>query len=171
MPSLRHPPLSPAICYLALGTNLGDRGANLQSALVALGPKVQVGGCSAVYETIPWGFADQPPFLNQVLKGQTTLSPLDLLSHLKEIEAALGRVPTFRFGPRLIDLDILFYADWTLDTPELILPHPHLHERAFVLVPLNDLAPDLRHPVLGQTVRQLLAGIDTTGVRFYATGF
>ena len=155
--------------FLALGSNLGDRQANLGAAIAALDPGIRAVGASPVYETAPWGFTQQPSFLNQVLRAKTALSPRELLTHLQGIETLLGRTPTFRYGPRPIDLDILFYADWVLDTPELTLPHPRLHERAFVLAPLNDLAPDLRHPRLGQTVRQLLAGADTTGVRLYAT--
>jgi 2-amino-4-hydroxy-6-hydroxymethyldihydropteridine diphosphokinase len=158
------------LTYLALGSNLGDRPANLQAALAALPPAVTVLAASPVYETAPWGFSDQPAFLNQVVQASTDLDPLALLAHLKAIESLLGRTPTFRYGPRLIDLDILLYDDLVLETPAgcsssaLTIPHPHLHERAFVLVPLADLAPDLRHPLLNQTIRQLLETIDTTGI-------
>jgi 2-amino-4-hydroxy-6-hydroxymethyldihydropteridine diphosphokinase len=122
---------------------------------------------SPIYETSPWGYTDQPDFLNQVVQAETDLPPEQLLPHLKSIEVALGRAPNFRYGPRLIDLDILFYDDLVLQTPDLIIPHPRLTKRAFVLMPLADLAPDLRHPVLGQTVRQLLAGVDPQGIRRY----
>jgi 2-amino-4-hydroxy-6-hydroxymethyldihydropteridine diphosphokinase len=152
------------IAYLALGTNLGDRTANLRAAIRALPPSVRVLDESPVYETPPWGLADQPAFLNMALRGETDLEPAALLAHLKRLERRLGRVPAVRWGPRLIDLDILFYADLILDIPGLTLPHPRLHERAFVLVPLADLAPDLIHPVLGKPVRDLLAAVDTTGV-------
>jgi len=135
--------------YLALGANLGDRLAALSAAAAALPPAVMVAARSPVYETPPWGFTDQPAFLNQALRAATALSPLALLAYLKQIEARLGRQPTIRNGPRVIDLDILFYDDLNLSTPVLTIPHPRLHERAFVLQPLTAIAPDLRHPVLG----------------------
>ena len=153
--------------YLALGTNLGDRLANLEAAAAALPPAVVVLARSPVYATPPWGCTDQPAFLNMALKGETPLEPVALLAHLKNLETELGRLPTIRWGPRQIDMDILFYDDLIVDTPDITIPHPRLHERAFVLVPLADLAPDLRHPVLGKTVRELLAGVDTTGVIRY----
>jgi len=153
--------------YLALGTNLGDRLQNLRAAVDALAPQVQVQAQSPVYETAPWGYSDQPSFLNMVIHCETDLSPQELLAHLKELEQALGRVPTFRNGPRLIDLDILFYGELTLDTPSLALPHPRLHERAFVLVPLNDLAPGLVHPLLRRSVGQLLETVDRRGVSLF----
>lgn len=152
---------------LALGTNLGDRPGNLRSAIAALPPAVMVLEQSPVYETLPWGVIDQPSFLNMVITGETDLPPHELLKELKELEARLGRLPSFHYGPRKIDIDILFYDNLILDTPELTLPHPHLHERAFVLVPLADLIPELIHPVLGKTMRELLAGMDTTGVKRY----
>jgi 2-amino-4-hydroxy-6-hydroxymethyldihydropteridine diphosphokinase len=150
--------------YLALGSNLGDRSANLRTALAALPPKVKVQTLSPIYETPPWGVTDQPAFLNMVLRGKTRLTPTNLLKYVKSLETSLGRLPTIRYGPRLIDIDILFYDDLVLDTPELILPHPRLHERAFVLVPLADLAPALVHPRLGKPVRELLRAVDTKGI-------
>jgi 2-amino-4-hydroxy-6-hydroxymethyldihydropteridine diphosphokinase len=159
-----------ATVYLALGTNLGDRIANLQAAITALPPFVRLLACSSVYETAPWGFTDQPAFLNQALAGETDLSPADLLVHLKNLESTLGRTPTFRYGPRQIDIDILFYDDLVLETPTLILPHPRLHERAFVLVPLADIAPNLQHPRLGKSIRGLLAEVDRTGVELFQSG-
>ncbi len=153
------------IIYLGLGTNLGDRLANLQHAIQALPPAVKVVRASSIYETEPWGYRDQPAFLNQVLEGSTDLSPGALLHHLKGIERKLGRQPTFRYGPRLVDIDILLYGDQVLDLPELTIPHPHLGERAFVLVPLAELAPDLRHPASRRTVREMLSQLDTAGVR------
>jgi 2-amino-4-hydroxy-6-hydroxymethyldihydropteridine diphosphokinase len=155
------------VIYLALGTNLGDRHANLQAAMAALLPIVVVCQTSPVYETPPWGIPDQPAFLNMVLRGETFLTPEELLKHLKHLETELGRVPGLRWGPRQIDLDILFFDDLVLDSSGLTLPHPHLHQRAFVLVPLADIAPELNHPVLQKTVGELLAGVDTRGVKRY----
>jgi 2-amino-4-hydroxy-6-hydroxymethyldihydropteridine diphosphokinase len=155
------------IAYIALGTNLGDRSANLRAALEAFPPDVRVLAESHVYETPPWGYADQPAFLNMAVRTETDLEPEALLGYLKQLEAQLGREPSFRNGPRRIDLDILFYDDLVLDESSLSIPHPRLHERAFVLVPLADLAPDLRHPVLGQTVREMLATNDSAGISQY----
>ncbi|MFN3741509.1 MAG: 2-amino-4-hydroxy-6-hydroxymethyldihydropteridine diphosphokinase [Anaerolineales bacterium] len=150
---------------LALGTNLGDRLENLRRALDCLAAKVQIVRVSSVYETPPWGYTEQPPFLNLVLSGQTELEPQPLLEFLKSCEQALGRWPTFRYGPRLIDLDILAYEDRILETPTLTLPHPHLHERAFVLVPLHEIAPNWTHPRLGKSVSELLATCEVGGMR------
>jgi len=157
------------VVYLALGTNLGDRLANLKAATSALPPTVTVEIESRVYETPPWGYLDQPAFLNMVIRGSTGLEPLPLLTYLKQLELTLGREATFHWGPRVIDIDILLYDDLVLETPALSLPHPGLAERAFVLVPLADLAADLRHPVLGKSVRELLTGVDTRGVKPYGS--
>ena len=151
--------------YLALGTNLGDRRANLRNAIAALPPAVQVTAESPVYQTAPWGYADQPDFLNQVVQAATDFSPARLLTHLKNIETNLGRTPTFRYGPRVVDLDILFYDNLILNSPDLTIPHPRISARAFVLVPLADLAPRLRHPVSGEIISNLLASADISGVK------
>lgn len=158
--------------YLGLGTNLGDRLANLDRALYGLAPQFVVERASAVYETEPWGYTDQPRFLNQVVAGTTSLQPAELLAHLKQLESSLGREETFRFGPRLIDLDIVFFDSLTIDQPNLVIPHPRLEERPFVLVPLNDLAPNLRHPRSGKSVREMLNELapPADGYRQYRPG-
>ena len=151
--------------YLALGTNLGDRRCNLLIARESLPPYVHLKKASSIYATPPWGYPDQPDFLNQVLEVQTALEPIPLLGYLKTIETQVGRKETFRYGPRLIDLDILFYGNRVINTQELQIPHPRLHERAFVLVPLNEIAPDFIHPILDQSVADLIDEIDTQGVQ------
>ena len=117
-----------------------------------------------MYETPPWGYTEQDAFLNQVVMVTTYLEPEQLLKHLKRLEVALGRKATFRNGPRLIDLDILFFDDLVLNTPVLTVPHPHVHERGFVLVPMMDIAPDHVHPVSQKTIRELIAMCSTEGI-------
>lgn len=152
------------LIYLALGSNVGDRQANLRAARHALPPAVDLQACSPIYHTPPWGYDDQPEFLNQALEATTRLPPADLLAYLKSIEHTLGREKTFRYGPRVIDIDILFYGDRVIEEEGLIIPHPRLHERAFVLVPLADLAPEFNHPVLDKTVTELLESVDRQGI-------
>jgi 2-amino-4-hydroxy-6-hydroxymethyldihydropteridine diphosphokinase len=156
------------IVYLALGSNLGNRLSNLKEAIAALPPQMEVKAKSAVYETPPWGYEDQPKFLNQVLKATTYLDPEPLLKHLKRLEVALGRKETFQNGPRLIDLDILFYDELILNTRSLVIPHPRLQERGFVLLPLMDLDPDLTHPVSKKSVREMMTGCNVEGIKKFA---
>jgi 2-amino-4-hydroxy-6-hydroxymethyldihydropteridine diphosphokinase len=151
--------------YLALGTNLGDRESNLEAALDALSSQIRLLAESPIYQTAPWGYEDQPDFLNQVIRAETTLSPRELLTFVKRVEEQVGREPSFRYGPRKIDVDILFYEDWIVEEDDLIIPHPRLHQRAFVLVPLADLAPELCHPKLKRTVSDLLEDVDTGEVK------
>ena len=153
------------IVYLALGSNLDDRLANLKQAVTSLPPQMEVKAKSRVYETPPWGYADQPMFLNQVIKANTYLEFEPLLKHIKRLEIALGRKPSFKNGPRLIDLDILFYDDLVMETASLVIPHPHIQERGFVLMPLMDIAPDLVHPVNKKSVREMIASCDVSGIR------
>jgi 2-amino-4-hydroxy-6-hydroxymethyldihydropteridine diphosphokinase len=149
--------------FLSLGTNLADRQANLLEARRRLGSQVAITGASSIYETDPWGFEEQPPFLNQVLVGQTVLAPEALLTLCKDIEGQMGRQPTFRYGPRLIDIDILMVDQLRLNTERLTLPHPRLTERAFVIIPLAELAPDVNIPGAEATASELAQGLEETG--------
>jgi GTP cyclohydrolase-4 len=151
--------------YLALGSNLGDRRGNLAAALQRLREVVNIDRVSSVYETEPVGYLDQPRFLNIVCCGKTWLSAEELLQYAKGIEVELGRQPTFRNGPRPIDIDILLYDDLTLEQPDLIIPHPRMAERAFVLVPLTEIAPDVVDPSTGCTAQELLNTVSQDGVK------
>ncbi|MBW8011762.1 MAG: 2-amino-4-hydroxy-6-hydroxymethyldihydropteridine diphosphokinase [Chloroflexi bacterium] len=153
--------------YLALGSNLGASSANLQAAIDSLAPDVHVLRQSPVYETAPWGFAEQNDFLNQVVEVETELSPEGLLAYLKHIEVQVGRTPNFRNGPRVIDIDILLFDNLVFESGNLTIPHPGLAERAFVLVPLADLNPSIIHPKLDESVGELLSKLDTSGIKTY----
>lgn len=142
--------------YIGLGSNLGDRLATLNQAVARLETLGSVTTISAVYETDPVGFAEQPSFLNAVVCLQTTLAPVDLLAHLLRIEGELGRVRIFPNAPRTIDLDLLMMGETLIQSANLHVPHPRLHERAFILVPLAEVAPDIVHPALGVSIRELL---------------
>lgn len=155
--------------FIALGGNQGDRSALLAAALDALSEHVGIETRSPIYETAAKYVTDQPDFLNMVIEGDTALTPEGLLDALKEIEGLLGRRADPRYGPRPIDLDILFYDAVRMDTPRLTIPHPRIAERRFVLQPLCDIAANLRHPVTGGTVAEMLAALPPeTDVRPYS---
>ncbi len=156
-----------ALVYLGLGANLGDREQNLAVALECLLRHAVPGEISRLYETEPVGLLEQPRFLNLVCSAKTTIEPEELRCRLKEIEAAMGRDlhNPERNAPRPIDLDILLYDERLIATPTLTVPHPELARRAFVLAPMCDLAPGLKHPVLGKTMAELLSEVGTAGIR------
>src|SRR6266699_2799850 len=157
-------PVATHTVYLGLGSNLGDRRGNLAAALQRLREVIEITSVSSVYDTEPVGFADQPRFLNIVLRGQTALDPEALLGYVKQIEAKLGRQPSFRYGPRPIDIDILLYDDLHIEQDNLTIPHPRMGERAFVLVPLAEIAPESVEPVSGKTAQELLEAVLQAGV-------
>lgn len=149
--------------YLLLGANLGDRFNQMQLAFQAV--EVQIGQViqhSSLYETAAWGMEDGPDYLNQVLKVETPLLPLEVLKQIAEIEAILGRTRTLKWESRVIDIDILYYDDLVLDTPALSLPHPYLHFRKFTLVPLVEIAPDFVHPIFKKSNDKLLQELNDT---------
>jgi 2-amino-4-hydroxy-6-hydroxymethyldihydropteridine diphosphokinase len=144
--------------YILIGGNLGDRLQYLQTAKNLMEQRLgRLMNWSSVYETAAWGKEDQPTFLNQVLLIHTSLEPRALLNGLLQIEKELGRYRGEKNGPRIIDLDILFYNQWIMKIPDLELPHPRISQRRFVLVPMADIAPDFRHPVLNKSMADLLA--------------
>ena len=156
------------IVYLALGSNLGDRRGNLAAALQRLREKVELHTISSVYETEPVGYLDQPRFLNMVCCGKTELPAQQLLKEVKSIETIIGRQPSFRNGPRPIDIDILLYDDVQIEQEALTIPHPRMHERAFVLVPLAEISPNVIDPVSGRTAQELADAVSHDGVKVLA---
>ncbi len=146
--------------YLGLGSNIGNRFENIKSAILKLVSFSNLELCSSVWETSPWGFVSQPTFLNCVVRIESLLSSLDLLKEILRIEIELGRKKTQKFGPRSIDIDILFCNGKIINTTKLIIPHPRLHKRKFALLPLNEIAPDFVHPILKKTVNEMLCLIE-----------
>ena len=152
--------------YLSLGSNVGDREGNLRKAVERLASDdVRVLRRSRIYETEPVDYEDQAWFLNQVVEADTALFPMQLLTRIGRVEHELGRVRTRRNGPRTIDIDIVLYAAAVVNTPRLEIPHPRMAERRFVLVPLAELAPKLRHPVTHRSVHQMLESAPAGVVR------
>jgi 2-amino-4-hydroxy-6-hydroxymethyldihydropteridine diphosphokinase len=149
---------------LAFASNLGDRCANLHLALKEISSQVSILKTSSIYETPPWGFIEQPVFLNQVISGKTTLSPHELLAFIKDIEQEMGRVKNFQNGPRLIDIDILLFGEQMINTADLTIPHPRMLERGFVLLPLAEIEPDLTIPGTDNTVSDYLQKVDLSGI-------
>ena len=163
--------MEPVTVYLGLGSNLGQREANLARAIQLLGQpfdsaqggRVEPLRASSIYETAPWGYTEQPPFLNCVVEAETALPPHLLLQSVQGLEKAMGRKPGFRYGPRLIDVDILLYGSLTIDQPDLQIPHPRIPERAFVLIPLAELAAVVVHPTLQLPIAELARRVQGQG--------
>ena len=154
------------LAYLGLGSNLGDRQSNLANACELLvSDRLTIKRVSSTWETAPRDVLDQPFFLNQVVEIETDLFPRQLLTRAKQVEYEMGRVTTRAKGPRVIDIDVLLYANAIVSTGDLKIPHPALHERRFVLEPLAELVPDLRHPLIKQTVQQMLTKVAAQEVR------
>lgn len=147
--------------FISIGSNLGDRAANCREAVrrIAGNADMRVVKASSLYETEPWGVKEQGAFVNSVVEIETVAEPGELFDFLKTVEAGIGRTPGKRWGPRVIDLDIIFFGDLVVDEERLKIPHPSMEERAFVLVPLNEIAPGLIHPVSGKKVSELLSAL------------
>ena len=150
--------------YIGIGSNLGDREENCIRAVELLEKRgIPVKKKSALHETKPWGVKDQPLFLNMAIEIETALSPRELLKILKETEQEIGRETSSRWGPRIIDLDILLFNTDVVDEDTLSIPHPLMHERDFVLKPLSEIAPDAEHPVLHKSIRELAMQLERKG--------
>ncbi len=153
--------------FIALGTNIGSRESNLNNALSALEKEniFHIQTTSHIYETEPWGYLEQDSFLNMVIQGSSLYPPTELLEKLKSLEVQLGRSPTFHYGPRLIDLDILFYGNQVVETPILKIPHPEMQNRDFVLYPLCEIAPNFIHPEFQQPVTDMLKALPKSNIK------
>jgi 2-amino-4-hydroxy-6-hydroxymethyldihydropteridine diphosphokinase len=147
--------------FLLLGSNLGDRFQHFADAELLIVQQIgTISKSSSVYETAPWGFTEQPSFINKVIEVKTKLSPSETLKKILDIEVTLGRIRTEKWHERIIDIDILFYDDAMINRDNLKIPHPHLHERRFTLTPLNEIAADLIHPILKKTISELMTECD-----------
>jgi 2-amino-4-hydroxy-6-hydroxymethyldihydropteridine diphosphokinase len=156
--------------YLSLGSNLGDRAANLKRAVASLGDLLEGLATSSIYETLPMYLPDQPRFLNMVVSGRCSLAPKELLDRVRDLEGRLGRerskgIPK---GPRVIDIDILLYGERIIENEELVVPHPRMKERQFVLIPLLELNPHLRDPATGRPLAEALAALQDQGVYIFS---
>lgn len=158
------------VVYLGLGSNIGDKVDNCLRALegISASAHIHIQAVSSFYKTEPVGCRDQDWFINCVAEVSTDLLPHPLRDFLEGIEKQMGRIKPFKMAPRIIDLDILFYGAEIVEESDLVIPHPRLHERSFVLVPLAEIAPDLSHPILKKTVKELLQKTDEKGVELYA---
>lgn len=158
-----------SIAYISLGSNMGDKVDSLKHAVALLNKHeaIEVTAVSSIYDTDPVGYEDQDVFMNIVVAVETTLLPIELLDVCQSIEEELKRVRIVRWGPRTMDLDIVLFDDQVMDTERLVIPHPRMHERGFVLVPLAEIKKDLVHPVLNQTIEALLPTVQNQGVRTY----
>lgn len=155
------------VAFIAIGSNLGDRVGNVRKAvsMVCDGVNARLLAMSSLYETEPWGVKDQPRFVNAVMKVETSLDPVELLARTKAVEETMGRQRGLRWGPRTIDLDIVFHGSVVMDEQGLVIPHPGAAERAFVMVPLAEIDPGFVHPVLGKSAAEIAGGLDRSGIR------
>ena len=151
------------LAYLSIGSNLGFRYRNINGAILELEKFASIKAVSSIYRTDPLGFLAQPYFLNLVCSIETDMDPSTLLACIKTVESYIGRVPMFKNGPRVIDIDILTYGDTVINFPELQIPHPRMHKRNFVLTPLEEIEPNFLHPSLGITVSDLLERLPDLG--------
>lgn len=156
---------NPHVIFLGLGSNVGDKKRNINLAIKLLQEKIKDVNIAPMYESKPVGYKNQANFLNTALKGTTSLSPLELLNFIKEIEEKVGRIKRFRWGPREIDIDILFYGNLVYKDDKVEIPHPRLWERDFVLKPLTDLDPDFTHPGFKKTIEELYKNFSTRHTR------